>query len=98
MDLISKRAGTGQKIAAICAAPIVLGRLGLLKDRKAVCYPGIEPELTGAKIPSKPPAVVTDGQFTTSRGPSTALPFALETLTILTSKENANSVAKDMLY
>ena len=97
MDLIAARGRSGRKIAAICAAPVVLGRLGLLDGKRAVCYPGCESELKGALIPSDPPAVVTDGPITTSRGPSTALPFALKVLEIVASPEAAKKVAGDML-
>ncbi|MDR2366881.1 MAG: DJ-1/PfpI family protein [Deltaproteobacteria bacterium] len=97
MTLIDTRAKAGQKIAAICAAPVVLGRLGILKGRKAVCYPGLENELTGAILPQEPVKVVTDGNVTTSRGPATALPFSLELLSILDGPETSAKVAKDML-
>ncbi|MDR1109941.1 MAG: DJ-1/PfpI family protein [Deltaproteobacteria bacterium] len=97
MDLIAERGRAGQKIAAICAAPVVLGRLGLLKGRRAVCFPGLENELAGAIIPQDLPKVVTDGPFTTSRGPATALPFALEILSILSGPKTSAKVAKDML-
>ncbi|MDR1657426.1 MAG: DJ-1/PfpI family protein [Deltaproteobacteria bacterium] len=97
MDLIAARGQAGRKLAAICAAPAVLGRLGLLKGKKAVCYPGLEGELTWANVPTDPPAVITDGTITTSRGPSTALVFALEVLKIITSPEQSLAVAKDML-
>ena len=63
-------------IAAICAAPSVLGDLGFLKGKKDVCYPGFESRLTGAEVLAVP--VVTDGHITTSRGMGTAIAFALE--------------------
>jgi 4-methyl-5(b-hydroxyethyl)-thiazole monophosphate biosynthesis len=99
LDLIAERARSGQRIAAICAAPVVLGRLGLLKGRRAVCFPGLENELAGSvQREGFPPDVVTDGPVTTSRGPATALPFALELLAILSSKEASDRVARDMLF
>ncbi|MDR1052014.1 MAG: DJ-1/PfpI family protein [Deltaproteobacteria bacterium] len=98
LDLVAARAKAGQKLAAICAAPVVLGRLGLLKGRRAVCFPGLENELTGAVLQDNPPKVVTDGPFTTSRGPATALPFALELLGIIADAEVAAKTARDMLY
>jgi 4-methyl-5(b-hydroxyethyl)-thiazole monophosphate biosynthesis len=97
MDLIAARGRSGRKLAAICAAPVVLGRLGLLSGKRAVCYPGLEAELKGATIPSDLPAVVTDGSVTTSRGPSTALPFALRVLELVTSPDQSRAVARDML-
>ena len=65
----------GSLIAAICAAPMVLGGLGLLDGKKATCYPGFEPRLTGAKITSG--STVTDGNITTGKGPGFAFDFAL---------------------
>jgi 4-methyl-5(b-hydroxyethyl)-thiazole monophosphate biosynthesis len=97
MNMIAIRGKDKQKIAAICAAPVILGRLGLLKGRKAVCFTGLENELTGAIIPQEPVKVVTDGNITTSRGPGTALPFALELLSILSGLEVSAKVARDML-
>lgn len=64
----------GGKIGAICAAPLVLGRRGLLKNKEAVCYPGFEAELKGAVISEK--SVVTDGNITTAKGMGAALAFS----------------------
>ncbi|MDR3203327.1 MAG: DJ-1/PfpI family protein [Deltaproteobacteria bacterium] len=97
LQLIAAQAEAGQKIAAICAAPVVLGRLGLLKGRRAVCFPGYEKELIGAEIPSPPPPVVTSGQFTTSRGPATAIHFALTLVSILEDDIISRKVAQDIL-
>lgn len=65
------------RIAAICAAPLVLGRRGLLNGKKAVCYPGFENELHGAIIEGEA-SVVTDGNITTAKGMGVALHFAKE--------------------
>ncbi len=67
----------GGKIAAICAAPLVLGRRGLLDGKRAVCYPGFENELRGATVVGGA-SVVTDGNIITARGMGVALPFAKE--------------------
>ena len=64
----------GGRIAAICAAPLVLGRRGLLEGKRATCYPGFECELKGAIITGED--VVTDGNITTARGMEVALEFA----------------------
>ena len=64
------------RLAAICAAPLVLGRRGLLKDKKATCFPGFEGELLGAVITASD--VVTDGNITTASGMPAAYAFALE--------------------
>ncbi len=86
----------GKRIAAICAAPSVLGGLGLLKGKKAVCYPGFEDKLTGAAVEKK--EVVTDGNITTSRGLGTAIPFALELISLLFGEEKAEEIRKSVIY
>jgi len=84
----------GKLIAAICAAPRVFGSLGLLQGKTATCYPGIEPELTGATILPEP--VVTDDNIITGRGPGLVFEFGLAILTYL--KANAYQVGNDLLY
>ena len=66
----------GRRIAAICAAPSILGSMGLLKGRTATCYPGFEDQLTGVSYTSQ--GVVTDGNITTGRGLGFALDMGLE--------------------
>lgn len=83
-------------IAAICAAPSVLGDLGFLKGKKAVCYPGFESRLTGAEVLAVP--VVTDGHITTSRGMGTAITFALELTKRLKDEETAKQVGRSIIY
>ena len=83
-------------IAAICAAPSVLGDLGFLKGKKAVCYPGFESRLTGAEVLAVP--VVTDGHITTSRGMGTAIAFALELKKRLKDEETAKQVGRSIIY
>jgi 4-methyl-5(b-hydroxyethyl)-thiazole monophosphate biosynthesis len=63
-------------IAAICAAPMILGSLGFLQNRKSVCYPGFESNLTGATVVNEP--FMVDGHIITGRGVGTALAFSLE--------------------
>lgn len=86
----------GKRIGAICAAPSVLGGLGLLNGKKAVCYPGFEDKLTGASVENK--EVVTDGNITTSRGLGTAIPFALELISLLFGKEKGEEIRKSVIY
>ena len=85
----------GGRIAAICAAPLVLGRRGLLRGKKAVCYPGFEDELTGAEVIFD--GVVTDGNITTARGMGVALPFACELVALLASKEAAEKISRSIM-
>ena len=81
-------------IGAICAAPSILGHAGYLQGKKATCYPGFEPELTGA-IPVAE-GVVTDGTVTTGCGPGVAVDFALELVRVLVSAEKADDIRRGM--
>ena len=71
----------GIPVGAICAAPSILGKLGLLNGRKAVCFPGFVQYLTGADVLNK--LCVTDGQFTTACGAGAAIEFGLELVKVL---------------
>jgi 4-methyl-5(b-hydroxyethyl)-thiazole monophosphate biosynthesis len=82
-------------IAAICAAPLVLGGLGLLKGKKAICYPGMESYIKGAVLTEAP--VVTDGNIITGKGPGLALDFGLTILAALQGQDIAGKVAGDLL-
>nr|WP_297169008.1 DJ-1 family glyoxalase III [uncultured Dysgonomonas sp.] len=83
-------------IAAICAAPMVLGGLGLLRGKSATCYPGFEKYLDGANLKTQE-AVVIDGKVVTGRGPGLTFDFALQLLEILAGKEKRQEVAKGLL-
>lgn len=95
-ELLKRWNGMGERIAAICAAPSVLGGLGILNGRNAVCYPGFEEKLTGAKTGTEP--VVTDGNITTSRGLGTAIAFASELIALLFGEEKAREIEKSVIY
>ena len=86
----------GKLTAAICAAPTVLAKAGLLTGRRAACYPGLEGRLTGA-IPVTD-AAVTDGTVITSRGVGTAIDFALALVTYLDGAETADKLARAIVY
>ena len=77
-ELLVEFQENGKKVAAICAAPMILGRLGLLKEREAICYPGFEEHLEGATISYK--TVVKDGNVITAKGAGVAMHFGLEIL------------------
>jgi len=79
--LLRRMAEQGRYVAAICAAPRVLAGAGLLDNREATAYPGILDDQEGIKTSSA--AVVRDGTFITSRGPGTAMDFALTLIEIL---------------
>ena len=86
----------GKLIAAICASPRVFGSLGLLNGKKATCYPGIEPELTGATIVNEP--TVTDGNIITGRGPGLVFDFGLAIVKYLNGSPcKADEVAEALL-
>lgn len=77
-------------VGAICAAPLVLGRLSLLSGKNATCYPGFENELTGAITTGE--RVTVDGNIVTGRGPGCSIDFALA----LVSKLKGDSVALEI--
>ena len=81
-------------IGAICAAPSVLGQLGFLKGRKAVCYPGFEEKLTGAQVLDVP--AVTDGNIITARGAGAALEFSYELIKAL--GKDADKIADAIIH
>jgi len=83
-------------IGAICAAPMILGHLNILKGKKAVCYPGMEKELLGADVKKK--NVAEDGNIITSRGAGTAIDFALTIVKSLDGKEKAEKLSKNIVY
>jgi protein deglycase len=85
----------GKQLAAICAAPLILGKLGLLKGKKAVCYPGYEKYLYGAEIVSDP--VVVAKNIITGKGLGVAVLFALKIVEKLVSLEKAEILAKQMI-
>lgn len=96
MDMLKSFSNTNRRIAAICAAPTVLGSLGLLEGKNACCYPGMEGMLTGANVSMD--EVVTDGNITTSRGMGTAIPFALELVRLFDSKTEAMALKRKIVY
>lgn len=93
--LIEKQAAKGATIAAICAAPSILGKMGLLKEKEAICYPGFESFLTDAKISSS--TIVKSGNILTAKGPGVAIPFALKIVEELKGEDTAQQVANAMI-
>lgn len=83
-------------IAAICAAPSVLGKNDILKDKKSTCFPGFETELKGAVYSNE--NVVFDGNIITSRGLGTALEFALAIIEYFDGAEAAENIGKAVQY
>ena len=86
----------GIRIAAICAAPSILGKLGLAQGVRMTCYPGWEKHLTGY-IPTDCD-VITDGIYTTAKGAGRSIEFALELVSSLYGREKASEVAAAIQY
>ena len=95
LELVRKYDSNKKKLAAICAAPAVFGKAGILKGKKAVCYPGVESWLTGAIMGND--IVETDGHITTAKGPAVSVFFALRLLEIIKGKEIADKIGQDFL-
>lgn len=90
LELVKRMAGQGRYVAAICAAPTVLAAAGLLQGKQATCYPGYLKDETSIHL--KTSAVVEDGQLITSRGPGTAMDFALALAEKLMGKARRDEV------
>ena len=95
-EAIERANKQGRRVAAICAAPSVLGSMGLLKGRTATCYPGFEEQLTGVSYTSQ--GVVTDGNITTGRGLGYALDLGLELIRLLQGPQQAQKIAAAIQY
>jgi len=91
LELLRIAAERGAMLAAICAAPSILGQQGYLRGRRACCYPGYEEKLLGAEVSYDP--VVADGNVITSRGAGTAVLFGLALVEYLVSPEKAREIA-----
>lgn len=85
----------GAFIAAICAAPMVLGHRGLLQGKRAVCFPGFEKELSGATIATE--RVVRDGNIITAAGMGVAIDFGLALVAALKGEDVANDLRRTIL-
>ncbi len=94
-ELLGRHHTAGGRIAAICAAPMVLGGLGLLEGRRATCYPGFEQYLAGAVITGE--ATTVDGPITTGRGPGVSIEFALCIVAQTLGQEAADKIAAQLL-
>lgn len=95
-QLIMEYNDQGKGLAAICAAPRVLGSKGLLSGKKATCYPGNEGYLVGATVVDED--VVEAGNIVTSKGMGTAIDFSLTLIRILLNKEAADNIAASIQY
>ncbi len=96
LALIKEKYAAGVRVAAICAAPSIFGKLGFLKGKKAIVYPGMEDTLEGAEVTHVP--VVTDGNVTTGRACGAAYDFALELIRLMNGAEMAEKIKKQTVY
>ncbi len=94
-EALKQHAAKQGNIAAICAAPLVLGGLGLLEGKEAICYPGFEKYMPGATVSSK--NVVKDKNIITGKGPAFAIEFGLKIAETIKGSETSNAVAAGML-
>jgi 4-methyl-5(b-hydroxyethyl)-thiazole monophosphate biosynthesis len=92
---ILKFVDENKPLAAICAAPLVFGNLGILKGKQAVCYPGFESYLKGADVLQVP--VLESGNIITGRGPGVAIQFSLKIVEKAVSVEKAEKLAQQMI-
>jgi 4-methyl-5(b-hydroxyethyl)-thiazole monophosphate biosynthesis len=97
IDIIKKAFNSNKLVAAICAAPAVLSDAGVLEGKACTIYPGMDEELEAGGGKPKEDIVVVDGNIITSRGPATALPFALKLAEKLAGKQVAEVVSKKTL-
>lgn len=86
----------GRPLAAICAAPLVPGRLGLLQGHRATCYPGFEDQLLGAKCTEA--LVEVDGQFITGKGPAAVFEFGYAIVECMKDRATADALRQGMLW
>jgi len=89
--LLLKQAEDNKKIAAICAAPSILGKLGLLTGKEAICFPGFENQLAGAVLSNE--KIVKSGKISTAKGAGVAIQFALKLVEELKGKTIAEKIA-----
>lgn len=96
LELVRETHKQGGLCAGICAAPMVLGRAGILQGIKATCYPGFEKELIGATVTEQP--VVRDRNIITGRGLGAAVAFGLALISYLSGPEMEERIRTSVLY
>lgn len=94
--LISRAVKENKYLGAICAAPMIFGKLGLLSGKEAICYPGFEEYLSGAVISEK--KAVRSGNIITARGAGAANEFALELISALCGEKKAEEIGKAVQF
>ena len=96
MEQVDAFVKAGKTVAAVCAAPSILGHRGHLKGKKACSFPTMESQLEGADVKQEP--AVIDGNIITGRGMGAAIPFGLAILEKLQGKEAADAMGKSIVY
>lgn len=96
IDLVTRMHKAGKYVAAICAAPSVLAKAGILSGKKATSYPGILDKMALNDVTVTSSAVEVDGNVITSRGPGTAIDFSLKLIELLTDDDTRNKVEKSL--
>ncbi len=96
MGTLKGFAKAGKYIAAICAAPMIFGKTGLIVGKNATIFPGMEEELIGAKMANG--NVVIDGNVVTSKGPGTAMEFAVALVAVLQENFDLNKLKGGLLF
>jgi 4-methyl-5(b-hydroxyethyl)-thiazole monophosphate biosynthesis len=96
ITLVQRANARGLLCAAICAAPLVFGKAGLLDGKRFSCFPGIEKEIPTGVFLEKP--VVRDGNIITSRGAGTSMDFSLAIIEYLIDRKEAENIAGKILY
>ncbi len=97
MEQVDAFVKEGKLVAAICAAPSILGHRGHLQGKKACIFPGMEEHLSGAQVVTDRPAV-TDGNVITGRGMGAAIPFGLHILEKLQGRDEAQEMAERIVF
>jgi 4-methyl-5(b-hydroxyethyl)-thiazole monophosphate biosynthesis len=96
LTLVKKFYHANKYIAAICAAPIVLDKAGILKGKTITCYPSEEKNINDAKVIHD--KVVVDGKLITSRGVGTAIDMGLKIIEVVSSKKASNDLKEKIVY
>ena len=95
-EMLKAHAAAGKRLAAICAAPSILGELGLVKGHRATCYPGFETKMEGADC--RGDGIITDRLISTGRGMGWAIDLGLELIKLLVSEEEAERIKAAIQY
>lgn len=95
LQLLREHNAAGKQLAAVCAAPLVLQKAGVIDGKKMTCYPSVAPQITKAKHVDE--SVVVDGNVITSQGPGTTVQFALAIIARVDGKAKADQVAQGMV-